>query len=81
GKPFTKNSGKLSEIVLNGAFDLTVIAERLDIDLTTLLGWNPGIEQALVEKGQSVFYLPRDQMLDFQLTKNEILTVSLNSNE
>ncbi len=81
GKPFTKNSGKLSEIVLNGAFDLTVIAERLDIELSTLLGWNPGIEQALAEKGQSVFYLPREKMLDFHLTKNEILTASLNSNE
>lgn len=72
-----KEGSSLSETEINAGFSLRVIAEELKIDLSQLLSWNPGIEEELNTKGESVFYLPTDLMPDFLLRKNVILSRSL----
>ena len=72
-----KEGSSLSETEINAGFSLRIIAEELKIDLSQLLSWNPGIEEELNTKGESVFYLPTDLMPDFLLRKNDILSRSL----
>lgn len=72
-----KEGSSLSETEINAGFSLRIIAEELKIDLSQLLSWNPGIEEELNTKGESIFYLPTDLMPDFLLRKNVILSRSL----
>lgn len=65
---------------INGAYDLDIIAEELDIARLDLLSWNPNIEEDLQQGGTALLYLPVDRMPDFQLLKNSILNRSLQKN-
>lgn len=67
----------MSETVLNGAYDLDVIAEVLKIAKSDVLKWNPKIESTLAEKGISPFYLPDHKMMEFEMNRNRILSNSL----
>ncbi|SNV34784.1 Membrane-bound lytic murein transglycosylase D precursor [Chryseobacterium taklimakanense] len=79
-KKFKKSSGKgLSETTINAAYKLNIIAKFISVSPEKILAWNPGIEKKLAEKGESIFYLPDDKMVEFQLNQNKILTSSLNN--
>lgn len=67
----------LAETQLNSAFSINEIATWLSIDKEEILAWNPGLEKKLNEKGESIFYLPKDLMVNFLMNKNEILKNSL----
>ena len=67
----------MSETVLNSAYRLDVVAKYLKVPAEQLVEWNPGIEKRLQERGESVFYLPRNLMMDFEINKNTILNSSL----
>lgn len=67
----------LAETDINAGFDLSIIAEELDVDVDKILTWNPGIMDELKQSGESIFYLPVDLMPDFLLKKNKILSRSV----
>ncbi|WP_336960795.1 lytic transglycosylase domain-containing protein [Chryseobacterium contaminans] len=67
----------LSETDINAGFNLSVIADELDVDVDKILAWNPGITEELQKKGESTFYLPTDLMPDFLLRKHKILSRSI----
>lgn len=67
----------LAETDINAGFDLSIIADELDVDVDKILAWNPGIMDELQQSGESIFYLPIDLMPDFLLKKNKILTRSV----
>ncbi|MBW7676733.1 lytic transglycosylase domain-containing protein [Chryseobacterium chendengshani] len=73
----TKEGSSLSETEINAGFSLRIIAEELKIDVNEILAWNPGIEEELQNKGESMMYLPTDLMPDFLLRKNKILSRSV----
>lgn len=71
------NNESLAETDINAGFNLNVIADELDIDVTKLLSWNPEISRQLQDKGEGTLYLPKDIMPDFLLRKNKILSRSI----
>ena len=73
----TKEGLSLSETEINAGFSLRIIAEELKINVNEILVWNPGIEEELQNKGESMMYLPTDIMPDFLLRKNKILARSV----
>ncbi|MBT2621187.1 MULTISPECIES: lytic transglycosylase domain-containing protein [Chryseobacterium] len=74
-----QNSGtvSLAETDINAGFDLSIVADELDVDVDKILAWNPGIMEELQQSGESIFYLPIDLMPDFLLKKNKILSRSI----
>ena len=68
----------LATTKINRAFDLTVISEETAVDLSDLNKWNPNLLKELAEHGEASLYLPVDNMPDFLLLKNRILSKSLN---
>jgi len=72
-----KNNEQLAETDINAGFNLNVIADELDMDVTKLLSWNPEISRQLQDKGEGTLYLPKDIMPDFLLRKNKILSRSI----
>ncbi|SMP35818.1 lytic transglycosylase domain-containing protein [Chryseobacterium profundimaris] len=72
-----KNNGQMAETDINAGFNLNVIADELDMDVSKLLSWNPGISEELQSKGESTLYLPKDIMPDFLLKKTRILSRSV----
>ncbi|WP_326984682.1 lytic transglycosylase domain-containing protein [Chryseobacterium sp. MYb264] len=72
----TSNAG-LSETEINAGFNLSIIADELDVEVEKLLSWNPGINEELQSKGESTLHLPTDLMPDFLLRKNKILSRSV----
>lgn len=77
GNGSSKNANSMSETEINAGFKLKIIAEEINVDLSQILAWNPGIEEELGNVGQSKFYLPTDKMPDFLSKKNIILTRSI----
>jgi membrane-bound lytic murein transglycosylase D len=77
GNGSNKNNSSLSETEINAGFNLNIIADELKIDVDKILAWNPGIEEELQNKGESLLYLPVDLMPDFLLRKNKILSRSI----
>ncbi|ASK32132.1 lytic murein transglycosylase [Chryseobacterium sp. T16E-39] len=67
----------LAETDINAGFDLSIVADELDVDVDKILAWNPGIMDELQQSGESIFYLPIDLMPDFLLKKNKILSRSI----
>jgi len=67
----------LAETEINAGFNLNIIADELDVEVEKLLSWNPGIDEELQSKGESILYLPTDLMPDFLLRKNKILSRSV----
>jgi membrane-bound lytic murein transglycosylase D len=72
-----KNNEQLAETDINAGFNLNIIADELDMDVSKLLSWNPGISEELQSKGEGTLYLPKDIMPDFLLKKNKILSRSV----
>lgn len=72
-----KNNESFAETDINAGFNLKVIADELDVDVTKLMSWNPGISEQLEDKGEGTLYLPKDLMPDFLLRKNKILSRSI----
>ena len=72
-----KDNSQLAETDINAGFNLNIIADELDVDVEKLLSWNPGINDELKQKGQSILYLPTDLMPDFLLRKTKILSRSV----
>ncbi|AZA88450.1 lytic murein transglycosylase [Chryseobacterium shandongense] len=72
-----KKNEQLAETDINAGFNLNIIADELDLDITRLLSWNPGISEELQNKGQGILYLPKDIMPDFLLKKTKILSRSV----
>ena len=72
-----KKNEQLAETDINAGFNLNIIADELDLDITRLLYWNPGISEELQNKGQGILYLPKDIMPDFLLKKTKILSRSV----
>lgn len=72
-----KNNEQMAETDINAGFNLNVIADELDMDVTKLLSWNPEISRQLQDKGEGTLYLPKDIMPDFLLRKNKILSRSI----
>ncbi|NML59194.1 lytic transglycosylase domain-containing protein [Chryseobacterium cheonjiense] len=72
-----KNLESLAETDINAGFNLNIIADELDMDVSKLLSWNPGISEELQNKGEGTLYLPKDIMPDFLLKKTKILSRSI----
>jgi membrane-bound lytic murein transglycosylase D len=72
-----KKNEQLAETDINAGFNLNIIADELDLDITRLLSWNPGISEELQNRGQGILYLPKDIMPDFLLKKTKILSRSV----
>ncbi|MBK1895155.1 lytic transglycosylase domain-containing protein [Chryseobacterium paridis] len=72
-----KVAASLAETDINAGFDLSIVADELDVDIDKILAWNPGIMDELQRSGESILYLPVDLMPDFLLKKNKILTRSI----
>jgi len=72
-----KNNEQMAETDINAGFNLNVIADELDMDVSKLLSWNPGISEELQSKGEGTLYLPKDIMPDFLLKKTRILSRSV----
>lgn len=71
------HTATLAETDINAGFDLSIVADELDVDVDKILAWNPGIMEELQQSGESIFYLPIDLMPDFLLKKNKILSRSI----
>jgi len=71
------HGSNLSETEINAGFNLNIIADELDVEVEKLMSWNPGINEELQSKGESILYLPTDLMPDFLLRKNKILSRSV----
>lgn len=71
------NTESMSETEINAGFKLKIIAEEINVELSEILAWNPGIEEELGNMGQSKLYLPTDKMPDFLSKKNIILMRSI----
>lgn len=67
----------LAETEINAGFNLSIVADELNVEIDKILTWNPGIVDILQNKGESAFYLPVDLMPDFLLRKNKILSRSI----
>lgn len=74
---FKKNRSNLSETTLNSAYNIELIAQFLNTPVSKILSWNPQLEKNLSAHGESIFYLPRNLMLDFEINRNKILNASL----
>lgn len=74
---FKKNRAGLSETTLNSAYNIDTIARFLNTPRSKILAWNPQLENNLNTHGESIFYLPRNLMLDFEINRNKILNASL----
>jgi membrane-bound lytic murein transglycosylase D len=72
-----KKNEQLAETDINAGFNLNIIADELDLDISRLLSWNPGISEELQNRGQGILYLPKDIMPDFLLKKTKILSRSV----
>lgn len=69
-----------SQTLINSAYNLDVIAKKLKISKDDILKWNPTIEKALAERGECLFYLPDHKMMEFEMSRNYILSESLKQN-
>lgn len=72
-----RNNEQMAETDINAGFNLDIIADELNMDVSRLLSWNPGISEELQSKGEGTLYLPKDIMPDFLLRKTRILSRSI----
>lgn len=72
-----RNNEQMAETDINAGFNLDIIADELNMDVSRLLSWNPGISEELQSKGEGTLYLPKDIMPDFLLRKTRILSRSV----
>lgn len=62
---------------INSGYDLEVLANFLNVDLSDINKWNPEIARKLREDNEVTLYLPAEEMSIFQANKNKILKLSL----
>ena len=62
---------------INVGYNLEVISSVLKVSEDEILAWNPKLIKNLDEKGESVFYLPKEMMGEFLGNKNKILQLSI----